>query len=307
MRIPISMRTAFTIQRECALVKTGVLDVYAVRVGCHTGGMRSSSATPSPAPTRRARHRAATIEEIKALARRQLAEQGPGGLSLRGIARDMGTAPSALYRYFRSSGDLISVLCIDAYDSLADALAAARDAQPPMEYARRWLAISYAYREWSLRNPSDFTLIFGTPVPGYQARAEVMAAASAATAVAVEVFAAAVEAGAAATDHTQVPPALEVGTLWLTLMADRSSRREGQLAAIVLSGWASLLGFLVAEIFGSLRQLTADIDKLYLAHVRTVMLGMGFDPALVELSADCSVWPVGNTCRRMPSPETPGA
>ena len=44
--------------------------------------MRPSPSAGSPAPTRRARQRAAAIEEIKALARRQLAEQGPGALSL---------------------------------------------------------------------------------------------------------------------------------------------------------------------------------------------------------------------------------
>jgi AcrR family transcriptional regulator len=248
--------------------------------------MRSSLSTASTAPTRRARQRAGTIEAIKALARHQLAEQGAGGLSLRAIAREMGTAPSALYRYFRSSGDLISALCVDAWDAAADALAAARDTQPPTEHARRWLTICQAYREWSLRNPSEFALIFGTPVPGYQAHAEVIAAASRFTAVGLEVFAAAVEAGAAEPDRTQVPPALEVGELWLTLIAGRTSSGEARLAGIALSAWASLLGYLVAEIFGSLHGLIEDTDNLYRAHVRTVMLGMGFDPALVELCAD---------------------
>src|SRR6266702_5742822 len=115
--------------------------------------MRTSPSAGSPAPTRRARQRAATIGEIKALARRQLAEQGPGGLSLRAIAREMGTASSALYRYFPSQGDLVTVLCVEAYDSLAKALMAARDAQPAGDHARRWLAVCQAYRRWSLDNP----------------------------------------------------------------------------------------------------------------------------------------------------------
>jgi AcrR family transcriptional regulator len=255
------------------LVKNGALDVYAVLIECHTLGMHS------PVPTRRARQRAGTIEEIKALARRQLAEQGPGGLSLRAIAREMGTVPSALYRYFRSSGDLITALCADAYDSLADALAAARDKQPLGDHAGRWLAICQAYREWSLRNPSDFALIFGTPVPGYQAHAEVIAAAGRLTAVPVEVFSSAVEAGAAQPGRTQVPPGLQVGELWHTLIGGSASSDDARLAGIALSAWASLLGYLVTEIFGSLRQLIDDTDNLYLAHVRTVMLGMGFEPA----------------------------
>src|SRR6266536_4044657 len=203
-----------------ALVKSGVLCVCTVRIRCHTGDVRSSPSTTSPAPTRRARHRAGTIEEIKALAQRQVAEQGPGGLSLRAIAREMGTAPSALYRYFRSSGDLISALCVDAYDSLTAALAAARDAQPAGDQIGRWLAICLAYRDWSLRNASDFALIFGTPVPGYQTHAEVVAAAGRLTAVALDEFAAAVAAGAAEPGRTQAPPAQEVGALWQTLVGD---------------------------------------------------------------------------------------
>jgi AcrR family transcriptional regulator len=248
-------------------------------------GMPTPSPAGPPALTRRARHRAGTIEEIKALARRQLAEQGAGGLSLRAIAREMGTAPSALYRYFRSSGDLISALCIDAWASLADVLVAARDAQPLGQHAGRWLAICQAYREWSLRNPSNFALIFGTPLPGYQPNAEVIAAASRCTAVPVEMFSAAVEAGAAAPGRTQVPPGMEVGELWQILTGSRASSEDGRLAGIALSAWASLLGYLVAEIFGSLRQLIEDTESLYLAHVRTVMLGMGFDRTLVELCA----------------------
>lgn len=83
-----------------------------------------------------------------------------------------------------------------------------------------------------------------------------------------------------------------------TLIGDRGSSGEGWLAGIVLSGWASLLGFLVAEIFGSLRQLIEDTDELYRVHVLTVILGMGFDPAMVELCADRQVGP--NRMTRLP-------
>jgi len=99
--------------------------------------MQTSPPARTAAPTRRARQRAAAIEEIKALARRQLADQGPGGISLRAIAREMGTASSALYRYFPSQGDLVTALVIEAYDSLAAALTAARDAQSPGDHAGR--------------------------------------------------------------------------------------------------------------------------------------------------------------------------
>src|SRR5258708_2615886 len=242
---------------------------------------------PGPAaPTRRPRQRAATISEIKALARRQVAEEGPGGLSLRAIARQMGTASSALYRYFPSQSDLVTVLCVEAYDSLAGALTAARDAQPPGDHARQWVALSQAYRQWSLDHPSDFALIFGTPLPGYHAPQEVTAAAAGRSIrIAADVYFAAVQAGEADPGRAQVPADLKTEALWGALLGGSAPACEPGLAGIVLSAWASLLGYLVAEIFGSLTQLISDTDMLYQTHIRTVMLGMGFQPALTEPAA----------------------
>jgi AcrR family transcriptional regulator len=244
--------------------------------------MKSLTSASSPAPTRRARQRAAAIDEIKTLAKLQLAEQGPGALSLRAIAREMGTASSALYRYFPSQGDLITALCVDAYDSAANALIAARAAAPPGRPAGQWLAICLAHRQWSLDHRSDFALLFGTPLPGYQAPEEITGPAAARfTAVPLSVYAAAIGAGAAAPGRTQIPPGLRPGQLWTSLSGGESPDGEPRLAGIVLSAWASVLGYLTAEIFGSLTRLISDTDMLYQAHVRTVMLGMGFEPALI--------------------------
>ncbi len=246
----------------------------------------ATSRTTAPAPTLRARRRAAATEEIKALAWRQLAEHGPGGISLRAIARDMGTAPSALYRYFPSQSDLISALCADAYESAADALAAARDAAPPGDHARAWAALCRAYRQWALARPADFALIFGTPQPGYQAPSEITAPAAARfTGIPLGVYAAAVQAGAADPDRTQIPPGLQTGALWKTLLGDRPPDGDPRLAGIMLSAWVSVLGYLAAEIFGSLAELISDPGEFYQAHIRAVMLGMGFQPDLVRQAA----------------------
>ncbi len=238
----------------------------------------------SPVPTvtkplsRRDRLRQQTVSEIKALAAQQLAESGPGALSLRAIARDMGMASSALYRYFASSNDLIGALCVDAYNSVADALTQARDAQPANDPARQWWAIGHAYRRWALDHPADFALIFGTPIPGYQAPPEITGpAAGRFSAVPAAVYAAAVEAGAADPDRTHVPPTIATGALLGDLLGDAATTYPAQQTGILLNAWASLRGYLMGEIFGSLPQLIADTDQLYDAHLRTVMDGMGFD------------------------------
>jgi hypothetical protein len=94
--------------------------------------------------------------------------------------------------------------------------------------------------------------------------------------VALDMYAAAVHAGVADPDHTQIPPTTQVGNLMRDLLDRAAPNYPPRLAAVVLNAWASLLGYLVTEIFGSLPRLIDDTDQLYRAHLRTVMLGMGF-------------------------------
>jgi AcrR family transcriptional regulator len=235
------------------------------------------------APNRRARLRAAMVDDIKAIARRQLTEQGPGAVSLRGIAREIGIASSALFRYFPSHNDLITALVVDAYDSLAGAMRAGQDAVDPADHAGRWYAICLAYRRWSLENQSEFALLHGTPIPGYHAPPEATGpAAGRFAAVALGCFAAAVEAGAADPERTQVPAGLKLGQRWNDLLRGPIGDYQPRIAGIVLNAWASLQGYLRAEVLGNLSILIDDTDSLCRAHIRTIMLGMGFNPALVD-------------------------
>ena len=233
--------------------------------------------------TRRERQRQATYTEIKDLARQQLAETGPGALSLRAIAREMGMSSSALYRYFASYDDLITALCIDAFDAVADALTIARDAEAADDPTRQWWAIGHAYRRWALNQPADFALIFGTPIPGYQAPAEATGpAAGRFSAVLAGVYVAAVAAKAVDPDRSQVPASIGTGPLLRTLLGDAVDRYPAQYAGILLNAWASLRGYLMGEIFGSLTDLVDDTAQLYGAHLRTVMAGAGFKPARLD-------------------------
>ncbi len=72
----------------------------------------------------------------------------------------------------------------------------------------------------------------------------------------------------------------QTGPLWDNLLADQAHQAGPRLAAIILTAWASIIGYLSAEIFGSLTQLITGTDQLYRAHLHTVMLGMGYDPGL---------------------------
>jgi AcrR family transcriptional regulator len=116
---------------------------------------------------RREKRRAATLEEIRATAWKQIGEAGAGSLSLRGIARQMGVSATALYRYYKDRDALVTALLIDAFTSFGDSLEAARDARPAGDQAGRFRAMCKAYFVWAAQNPQRYALMFGTPIPGY--------------------------------------------------------------------------------------------------------------------------------------------
>lgn len=109
--------------------------------------------------------------QIVELGRRHLVEHGAAGLSLRAIARDLGMVSSAVYRYVSSRDELLTLLLIDAYSDLADAVNRARDAMAEM-WSDDVIAIAHAARHWAVDQPASWALLYGSPVPGYHAPAE---------------------------------------------------------------------------------------------------------------------------------------
>jgi len=125
------------------------------------------------APTRRERVRATTMEEITATARRLLVEQGPEAASLRAIAREMGMTAPGLYRYYESREELLRHVVADLFRELAGdiraaiATAAAAGGDDVRErLTRKLVAACREFRRWALTHKSEFTLLFGVPVPG---------------------------------------------------------------------------------------------------------------------------------------------
>lgn len=97
----------------------------------------------------RARSRADLVTAIKAAATQQLAASGAASLSLRAVARELGLASSALYRYFPSRDALLTALLVDAYDAVGQAAEQA-DAAAGKDPGARWLAVCRAVRALSL-------------------------------------------------------------------------------------------------------------------------------------------------------------
>ncbi|MEU8650318.1 TetR/AcrR family transcriptional regulator [Streptomyces sp. NPDC048737] len=112
------------------------------------------------AGTPRERYRAQVRAEVKERAWEQIASAGASALSLNAIAKQLGMSGPALYRYFAGRDELITELVRDAYRSLADAVRAA-DGDVT--------SLAGAPRTWALADPHRCFLVYGTPVPGYQA------------------------------------------------------------------------------------------------------------------------------------------
>lgn len=224
--------------------------------------------------TRRARLRAQTMDEIKSLARQQLATEGTGGLSLRGIAREMGMAPAALFRYFETQSALITALISDTYETLANTMLEAKQ-QADANQEAQIRATCVAFRQWALSNPSDFALIAGTPVPGYRAQpSETGPAAARVVLVFGLAYLEAIVADAADPNLTIFRP-VSPGPLLKHLVADETTVNP-VVVGVVISAWSSITGFLASEVLGSLGQLTADADALFHDHLTAVMQSMGF-------------------------------
>ena len=77
--------------------------------------------TDSTTPLRaRDRARAEVMSELLAAARLRLESEGCAALSLRAVARDLGMASSAVYRYVPSRDALLTLLIIEAYDAVGE-------------------------------------------------------------------------------------------------------------------------------------------------------------------------------------------
>lgn len=122
--------------------------------------------------TPRQRQHRQTMAEILRLAHQQLATEGTAGLSLRAIARELGLVSSAIYRYVPSRDELLTLLIEESYTAYGDAVEAAEARCRRDDLGRRWLTTGRAVRRWAVANPAEWALLYGSPVPGYQAPSE---------------------------------------------------------------------------------------------------------------------------------------
>lgn len=214
--------------------------------------------------SRRARLRAETTSEIKTIALKHMAAGGPAAISLRAIAREMGMTAGAIYSYFTNRDDLITALTADVYDSLANAFEAAHRAAPQDSPAGQVLAHAHTYRTWAVAHPEEFRLIYGDPVPGYQAPADGVAqeAERRLCAVLLALIAGVWDWAAPTQEHcddewSDFQPSL------VALARETFPDLPPAAVALCLRLWSRMHGLLTLEIYGHLRHQVTDPGKLY--------------------------------------------
>jgi AcrR family transcriptional regulator len=221
---------------------------------------------------RRRRQHDAVRDEIKTTARAHMARDGAAALSLRAVATDMGLSSAAIYYYYPNRDALITDLIVDAFRGLGAAL---RAPEPAADVADALHAAMSAYRTWALGSPAEFELIFGAPIPGYHAPAEVTSPeARAALRGLGELFARAHAEGRLQVVHGVAIPQPVADHLagW-----SRALAQDAPAPVIVasLQAWAVGHGLVALELNGQLQPIVGDAAPLYDYSIRALLHSLG--------------------------------
>jgi AcrR family transcriptional regulator len=228
--------------------------------------------------SRRERLREATYEEIKSIARRQMAEQGAAAISLRGIATQMGMAAPSLYNYYKSREDLITALIVEAFSSLAATLETANQSRPTQDYGGRLNAAMLAYRDWAVTHPHDFDLIYGKPIGGYSApEEETLPPVRRISKVFFDIMVAAWQAGKLSVppQYRQIPPDLYRQLQAWCNSDEGQGRVEPEVLHLILMLQSRGQGMIFMELNHHLQWALSDPAAFYHFEVRAIIESLG--------------------------------
>jgi AcrR family transcriptional regulator len=219
----------------------------------------------------RARARAAITSEIVRAGRQQLATDGAAALSLRAVARELGMVSSAVYRYVANRDELLTLLIIEAYDALGATVEEAAASPAGRTPADRFVAAGRAVRTWAVEHPHQYALLYGSPVPGYEAPQDTIGPASRVTLTLVGIVA------DAHRDGLLRPPTAEPAELSAALRRDLEEIREragvdlpDDVLVAMIAAWTQLFGMVSFELFGQTRNVVVEHAALFDATLATM-------------------------------------
>ncbi len=198
--------------------------------------------------------------EILSVARDHLARDGAAALSLRSVARDLGMAPSALYRYFDGRDALLSALILAAYESLAQCAEEAADQAARHEESdvERFAHVPWAIRRWALARPYEWGLIFGTPVPGYEAPEDTVVPYARTAAAMVRPVVEAEMAGRLDSVRDTAPVSAELAEAVAPVTESLFPGMRAEVVVLAVQAWTTMIGAVSLEVFGHWRKTILD-------------------------------------------------
>jgi AcrR family transcriptional regulator len=224
--------------------------------------------------------REATFAEIKQLAWQQIADAGAASLSLRQVARDMGMTSSAIYRYFPSRDHLLTALATDGFASLADTL---ESAEQQLASSRRqpgagetFLHVVRAYRRWAQQHPTEYTLMFGNPVPGFDLHGpETKGEMERGIDVLFRSMVTGLAAGVLHPPPLTTPAARKLAAKLRRWGAQERYVLPPEALAACLFAWTQLHGAISLELFGHMPHEVMPADELFDQQMNQVLAVLG--------------------------------
>ena len=178
-----------------------------------------------------------------AAAQRRFAQHGTEGVSMRGLADELGCSPMTPYRYFRNKDEILAAVRAAAFDRFADALeAATREAQGDLRAAGQ--ATGEAYIRFALSDPDAYRLMFDLSQPHPERYPELVRASGRARTMMSAALANLVKAGI--------------------------FRGDPQLLGCVF--WATMHGLVVLHLAGKLPE-TPDFQTIQREAMRLLVIG----------------------------------
>jgi AcrR family transcriptional regulator len=194
-----------------------------------------------------------TRAELIAAAARMLCEGGPGAISVRKVAAEVGTSTMAVYTHFGGKPELLRSVCIEGFRHLAARLGRVRPSADPVADLA---GLARAYRRHALDDPHLFTVMFSRPVTDALTDPEDQMAALSTFLVLVDAVQRAIDAG-------RFTP-----------------QRADELALEMWSGVHGLVSIELGAGLQSTRQATRTLSAL----VRHLAIGAGDDRELAATS-----------------------
>lgn len=121
--------------------------------------MVAEVSTPEPEDPQRQRILDAALEVLRS--------KGSAAFTVRNVATAAGCSTTGVYTWFGGKPGLVEAIFVNGFRSFGAALAAVYDDPDPKAPGR-------AYRSWALANPTQYLVMFGGAVPGWEPSEEAM-------------------------------------------------------------------------------------------------------------------------------------